>query len=182
MNWHLRRAADTIRHGGVIAYPTETVYGLGCDPFNGIAVLRLLELKIREWRKGLILVAADFEQILPLIQVDDPSHLAKTIAQENAVVTWVVPANPQLPQWIRGEHDSIAVRISRHKLVNELCRILHQPIVSTSANPSTLQPATNALQVQRYFGKQLDYILHSDKPCNMPPSQLLRYPSRQRLR
>lgn len=182
MSWQLRRAAEIIRNGGVIAYPTETVYGLGCDPFNANAVMRLLDLKHRDWRKGLILVAASLEQILPVIQVEDTKQLAKTIADEKNVTTWVIPANPQLPSWIRGEHDSVAIRISKHPIIVELCKSLGFPIVSTSANPSQLNPARNALQIQRYFGNTLDYVLHSTTPCNKQPSRILHYPSKQQLR
>jgi len=181
-HWHLRQAAKCIRNGGVVAYPTETVYGLGCDPFNPNAVTRLLTLKQREWTKGLILVAADLEHVRQLIKVDDFDHLREQVTRETQIVSWIIPAQPNLPLLIRGVHGSVAIRISRHPLIVELCGILQQPIVSTSANPSRQHPATNAMQIRRYFDQQLDYIIHSAHPCKASPSQLLRYPSRQRLR
>jgi len=182
MNWHIRHAAHCIRNGGVIAYPTETVYGLGCDPLNAGAVMRLLSLKQRNWKKGLILVASNLSQVSSLIQVENLNHLADTINQEADVVSWVVPAHPDLPLWIRGEHDTVAIRISRHQGIIDLCNVLRQAIISTSANPSTCAPAQSALQVRRYFDQQIDYVLHSSQACDKAPSQLLLYPSRQRLR
>ena len=181
-NWHTRHAAHCIRNGGIIAYPTETVYGLGCDPYNPDAVLRLLALKQRDWKKGLILVASDVSQIQSLIQVDDLSQLKQTISRESEPTSWVLPASRHLPLWIRGEHDSVAIRISKHPCIVDLCDTLGQAIVSTSANPSTRKPAINALQIKRYFNDQLDAILHSASPCNKKPSQILHYPSRRRLR
>jgi len=182
MNWRLRHAAHYLRNGGIIAYPTETVYGLGCDPFNADAVERLLALKQRDWKKGLILVASNLDQVRSLIEVDDLNDLANTIDNESDVVSWLLPAGRNLPLWITGQHDNVAIRISKHQIIISLCEMLQQPIVSTSANPSHSKPASNALQVRRYFHNQLDLILHSTHPCNKRPSKLIQYPSLHRLR
>ncbi len=171
--WHIRTAARAIEAGGVIAYPTETVFGLGCNPLDYAAVERILELKQRPIEKGLILVAANLEQLMPYIHLDSEEQ-RHTLQQPTATpTTWVVPTNPTTPYWLSGQHDSLAVRISQHPLVQALCLQLNSPIVSTSANPAGLTPAHNALTVRRYFADALDYIMtaHTDKHAQ--PSRII---------
>ncbi|MBG4722906.1 Sua5/YciO/YrdC/YwlC family protein [Pseudomonas aeruginosa] len=128
-------AARVVREGGVIAYPTEAVWGLGCDPWNEDAVYRLLALKARPVEKGLIVVAANIHQLdflledLPDVWLD---RLAGTWPGPN---TWLVPHQERLPEWVTGVHDSVAVRVTDHPLVQELCH-LTGPLISTSANPA----------------------------------------------
>jgi len=159
--FQLREAVRALRRGGLIAYPTEAVYGLGCDPRNADAVRRLLELKQRPMDKGLILVAADFAQLQPYLL-----PLADTLARQVSAswpgpVTWLLPAPPQVPVWLRGRHDSLAVRVSAHPVVRALCAAFGGPIVSTSANPAGQRPARDPLTVQRMFGGRVDCILHA---------------------
>ena len=132
----IEQAVAILRGGGVVAYPTEGVWGLGCDPFDEAAVLRLLGLKQRTVDKGLILVAASAAQLEALV---DWKALAD--AQRSAVHaswpgphTWIVPVTPRVPRWIRGEHDGVAVRVSAHPGVAALCTGFGGPLVSTSAN------------------------------------------------
>lgn len=158
--FQLRQAADIARAGGVIAYPTEAVYGLGCDPLNADAVLRLLELKGRATSKGLILVAADFAQLEPYIEPLSADLQARVDASWPGPVTWLLPARPEVPEWLRGEHKSLAVRVSAHPVVTALCSAFDGPLVSSSANRSGHAPARSALAVRRIFGDDLDYILH----------------------
>lgn len=159
--FQLREAVRALHGGGVIAYPTEAVYGLGCDPLNPAAVQRLLELKQRPMDKGLILVAADFAQLqsylLPL-----PAALAQQVhASWPGPVTWLLPVRPEVPHWLRGAHDSLAVRVSAHPVVHDLCAAYGGPIVSTSANPAGQRPARNPLTVQRMFDGNVACILHA---------------------
>lgn len=159
--FQLREAVRALRCGGVIAYPTEAVYGLGCDPLNPDAVLRLLNLKRRPMDKGLILVAADFAQLQPYLL-----PLAATLAQQVRAswpgpVTWLLPVPPQVPVWLRGRHDSLAVRVSAHPVVRALCTAFGGPIVSTSANPTGQRPARDPLTVRRLFAGSVDCILHA---------------------
>lgn len=125
-----------LRRGGVVAYPTEAVWGLGCDPRDEAASLRLLALKQREVDKGLILIAADEAQLAPFIDMQ-----ALDAAQGDAVRaswpgphTWIVPASASAPRWITGTHAGIAVRVSAHPVVVELCKAFGGALVSTSAN------------------------------------------------
>ena len=129
--------------GGVLAYPTEAVWGLGCIPFDGEAVHRLLAIKRRPVEKGLILVAAERAQLDPVVDwaALDPRQRAAVEATWPGPNTWVVPANGAAPAWVTGGRDSLAVRVSAHPVVAALCRRLGGPIVSTSANLTGEPPA-----------------------------------------
>ena len=135
-------AASLLRRGGVIAYPTEAVWGLGCDPFDEAAVLRLLALKQRPVDKGLILIAGLLDQFDGLLDWD-----ALPVDRREAVFaswpgpnTWIVPATGRVPHWITGAHDGVAVRVSAHPTVVALCAAFGGPLVSTSANPAGAPP------------------------------------------
>jgi len=133
---------SALRAGEVIIYPTEGVWGIGCDPFNEAAMLKLLAIKQRPVEKGVILIAADLEQLRPCLDLGAlPAHrLAEVLSTWPGPHTWVMPASRQVPRWITGEHDSLAVRVSAHATVAALCRAFGGPLVSTSAN-LTGQPA-----------------------------------------
>lgn len=178
----LRMAAHQIHSGGIIAYPTEAVYGLGCDPFDFDAVTKLLALKQRPVEKGLILIAANFVQIEPLISPLNKQQ--KQILQKSwpGPTTWLIPASTKAPPWITGTHNSIALRITNHPLANSLCETVGHPIVSTSANISQQKPARCALDIMRYFGQELDYILTGPLGNSKNPTQIKDLLSGQTLR
>jgi len=151
----LRRAARAIRAGGVVAYPTEAVWGLGCDPLDGGAVDAILDLKGRKMTKGVILIAADLAQALPFVG-ELTSAQRERLAQPGASpVTWVVPASALAPVWITGGRDTLALRITGHPVAAALCRLAGTPLVSTSANPQGLPPARTAMKVRCYFADRL---------------------------
>ncbi len=156
---HIRQATRALRRGGVIAYPTEGVWGLGCDPFDPDAVAKVLALKQREVSKGLILIAASIGQFDPYLQSLTGPQREQLNKSWPGPQTWVVPHGATLPDWITGYKQTVALRVSAHPIVAALCRAFGGPIVSTSANPSGRAPARNSLQVRRYFPRQLDYIL-----------------------
>jgi len=160
MTWHIREAVRQLTSGGVIAYPTETVYGLGCDPFNGYAALHLIDLKKRDIDQGLILVASHLEQLEPLLYPLTAAVRKRITRPDQTPVTWVLPCPPGIPVWLRGKHDSLAVRVSSHPVTAALCRHWGGPLVSSSANIHGKQPATSPLDVRKAFNGQLDYILH----------------------
>ena len=132
----INEAAIRLKSGGVIAYPTEAVWGLGCDPFDETAVMRLLAIKQRPVDKGLILIAADLAQLQPLLDLPavPETRLAEVLASWPGPHTWVLPASATAPRWITGTHPGIAVRVSAHPTVVALCRAFGGPLVSTSAN------------------------------------------------
>lgn len=139
----LPTAVSTLRAGGVIAYPTEAVWGLGCDPSHHLAVQSLLRLKQRPEAKGMILVAADLEQLQGWARLHDlPQERQRAVlASWPGANTWILPAGPRAPSWVTGEHSGVAVRISAHPLVAGLCRAWGGPLVSTSANLAGEPPA-----------------------------------------
>ena len=157
--WPLRRAVETVRTGGVIAYPTEAVYGLGCDPLEHEAVTRIFDLKRRDTAKGLILIAARVEQLLPFMAPLPDAVMRKLEASWPGPVTWVVPAAAGLPFWLSGGRETLAVRVTAHPLASELCTACDMALVSTSANRSGQAPARTALQVRTQFGEAVDCIL-----------------------
>ena len=158
--WQLRYAKSVLKQGGIIAYPTEAVYGLGCDPNNHQAVLRLLALKQRRWQKGLILIASDYSQLTHWVQ-PLPATLQQTVcAHWPGAVTWLLPAQPQVSQWLRGQSALLAVRVTAHPQAAALCRAWGGALVSTSANLSGRPMAKTALQVRRLsLTAPLNYIV-----------------------
>jgi L-threonylcarbamoyladenylate synthase len=171
-SWHLKRASSVVRNGGIIAYPTEAVYGLGCDPLNAETVLRLLELKQRDPDKGLILIASNMGQLQPYLAPLAANVLRKVKATWPGPVTWLLPARPETPWWIRGRHETIAVRVTAHPLASALCEAVGHALVSTSANISNRPPARNPLSVQRIFGDEAGYIVHGDTGGLRKPTEI----------
>ena len=152
---HARALAAHLKRGGLIAYPTESCYGLGCDPRNRKAVLRLLELKQRPQRKGLILIASQYSQLAPYLQTLTPAEQATIKAGGAQAITYLMPAKTSCPRWLRGAHDTLAVRLSAHRAARALCDALDMPLVSTSANYSGGKSARTYAQCLRLFGAQV---------------------------
>jgi len=171
------QAADWLKEGQLLAYPTESVWGIGCDPFNQMAVEPLLAIKQRPVHKGMIVVTDDVYRIAPLL--DDLNDSQRQTILESWCMhpeaiskqahTWLLPLSKQLtipiPSWITGDHNSVAVRIIAHPLVQQLCMQMVSPdnpygfVVSTSCNPSGKPPALTLNQAQAYF---LDKDEHSN--------------------
>lgn len=149
-------AARLLQRGAVLAYPTEAVWGLGCDPDNAEAVTHLLRMKGRSVEKGLILVAADIAQFAPYLEGLSPALRQRLLQSWPGPFTWLVPDNGRAAPWVRGQHDSVALRVSAHPLVVQLCRAFGGPLVSTSANRSGCAPVKWAWQLRRQFGSMLD--------------------------
>lgn len=169
--WHIRLAAHAVKNGGVIAYPTEAVYGLGCSPWDEQAVQNLLRLKRRRANKGLIVVAAHVYQLHALVSFDSIMSTQAILETWPGPVTWVLPARKDTPQWLSGAHTGIAVRVSAHPHVRELCEICG-PLVSTSANLANTRPALTSMDVRSYFGNDLDYILPGKLGPESGPSEI----------
>lgn len=168
----LHRAARLMRRGAVVAYPTEAVWGLGCDPWNREAVHRILSLKVRPEHKGLILLAADSAQLLPLMQHLSAEQRAQLAATWPGPVTWLIPNHGWAPEWVTGRFSSVAVRVTDHPVAAALSRAFGGPIVSTSANPQGLAPARTGLGVRRYFGGALDAVAPGAVGRRRNPSEI----------
>ncbi len=165
-------AAKVINSGGVIAYPTEAVYGLGCDPLNEKALSRLLQIKRRPVEKGLILIAAHFSQLEGFIDPLPANVLNMLLETWPGPVTWLVPAQAGVPTTLRGDHKTLAVRVTAHPVASELCKRLSHALVSTSANVSGAEPARSRAQVLHMFGTSIDYILEGQVDLHAKPTQI----------
>jgi L-threonylcarbamoyladenylate synthase len=157
----LARAVDALRTGGVIAYPTEAVYGLGCDPRSVNAVARVFELKQRPATQGVLLIASDFAQLEPYIDLAavPVGALERARATWPGPNTWVFPRAASTPAWLAGGHAGIAVRVTAHPLAAALCRAFCGALVSTSANRHGAPPARSATEVRAMFADELAFIL-----------------------
>jgi L-threonylcarbamoyladenylate synthase len=151
----LQHAAFVLKQGGIVAYPTEYCFGLGCDPRNPNAVARLLRIKHRAASKGVIVLAADASQLAPYVN-DIPSRALDTWP---GPFTWLVNPNKNAPVWITGRHPRIAVRVTAHETAAALCRAAGMAIVSTSANRAGETPVRAWREILRRFGRDIDFAL-----------------------
>jgi L-threonylcarbamoyladenylate synthase len=156
---NIYKAVEILKNGGIIAYPTEAVFGLGCNPFNELAVVKTLQIKKRPIDKGLILIASDWQQIKELTAPIPESLLNKVFATWPGPTTWIFPASPKAPHWITGTYNSIALRITAHPIAKQICEEYGGAIVSTSANIEGMPPAINTTQVAAIFGNNVDFIM-----------------------
>ena len=166
-------ALDAIANGDVIAYPTESVYALGCDPFNEKAVSQLLNLKRRDRKKGFILIAADWSQVDHLIEPIEPAAMARVLTSWPGPVTWVFPCTSEVPEWIHGGRQSLAIRISDHPLCTDLCIRSGGPIISTSANIDGQSPARDIENIQKIFPNSIDCIIEGNLGERSMPTPIL---------
>lgn len=180
--WQKRQFVEHLYRGEVVAYPTEAVFGLGCDPMNEEAVFRLLALKKRSWRKGLILIAANLQQLEPYIQRPSSSVLNRILATFDEPTTWVLPAKPNVPVWLTGQYDTLAVRLTQHPLAKELCEYAQMAIVSSSANVSGCEPFKTGYQTRLKFSQEGVYTINGKVGGFEKPSRLIDPLSNRQLR
>lgn len=168
----LEDAVAVLHTGGILAYPTESVFGLGCDPRNEAALERLLQIKQRPAHKGLILIAAQLEQLVDYIEPLNTDVLARILPTWPGPYTWILPTLPKVSSRLRGEHAGLAVRISAHPTCQALCQQFGHPLVSTSANPATQAPARHLSTLSRYFSDQIDLALNLPLGEHANPSEI----------
>jgi L-threonylcarbamoyladenylate synthase len=166
-------AALMIRNGGVVAYPTESCFGLGCDPRNQTAIGRILEMKDRSRDKGLILISDCLEKLLPFLAPMPQDMLDRVQASWPGPVTWLCPASEQATAFLRGQYDSLAVRVTAHSTAARLCEVADMPLVSTSANRAGQPPLRNASEVMSTFGRAVDCIVDEPIGESTKPSKIL---------
>lgn len=138
-----------LKKGEIVAYPTEAVYGLGCLAFEKKSVLKLLKLKSRPMEKGFIVLINELTQLWPLVSLPQDFDISPILSTWPGPITWVFPANQQLPFYLKGKHQSIAIRMSAHPVAEKLCA--YGPIISTSANISGQNPMRSCSQLQHCF-------------------------------
>lgn len=165
--------ANIIQKGGVVAYPTEGVFGLGCDPQNVKAIQKILKLKQRPVEKGLILLASDRLQLSPYL-TELPAELeTKLTVTWPGPVTWLLPCSPNSSYWIRGKHNTLACRVTAHQPAKALIATLEHAIISTSANPAGAEPARTSSDVLSYFASsELDGIFDQAVGQNINPTEI----------
>ena len=168
----LLKAVNVIRRGGVVAFPTETYYGLGVDPFNPKALARLFQLKKRPKEKPILTLISNQEQ-LALLTPEIPSQYHSLCALWPAPITLIFRSLPALPDLLTGDTGTIAVRISPHPIASSLVRLLGSPLTATSANISGEKPAVNPEQVRIHFGDQIDFVLEGGETCGGMPSTVV---------
>ena len=144
-----------LNRGGVLAYATESCYGLGCDPRNYKAVKKILRLKQRPQSKGLILVASDFSQLAPYVAPLSSAERALLTRHWPGAVTFLLPAARHAPHWLTGRHSTLAVRITAHPDAAKLCHALNMAVVSTSANRSGMRPLATRAACAKSFGNKV---------------------------
>ncbi len=165
-------AAHIIRQGGVVAYPTESCYGLGCDPANGPAVRRILSIKRRHFRKGLILVADHLIRLRPYFREIPDATREAVLSSWPGPCTWLLPSRRNVSRLLRGNHELIAVRVSRHRVVRMLCRETSRALISTSANRAG-RPAIRSLAIlEESLGHEVDGIVEGDVGRRKNPSTI----------
>ncbi len=170
----LKEASAVINTGGVCAYPTESCFGLGCNPKDSKAVQRILKLKRRSTSKGLILIGSDYSQLEPFITASLSENLKiKMLNSWPAAITWLVPAAQWTPNWLRGDSDKIAIRVPDHKIARELCRLCDHALVSTSANLSGRRVTRTSEQVKNIFAESVDYIVDAECGGFRNPSTII---------
>ncbi|MGB5445828.1 MAG: L-threonylcarbamoyladenylate synthase [Psychromonas sp.] len=182
----LNNTLKALNAQGVIAYPTEAVFGLGCDPDCDVAIQKILTLKERPAHKGLILIAASIEQLEKYADFSalNENQLAAIKKTWPGPYTWVVPANKNLSKLISGDFDSVAVRVTAHPIVRQICQAFNKPIISTSANLSGVDAAYNSQQVSEMFKDNPLLSMVIDAPVSglSSPSQIYNASTGERLR
>ncbi|MCP4324351.1 MAG: L-threonylcarbamoyladenylate synthase type 1 TsaC [Alteromonadales bacterium] len=185
-NFELSNALNALRTQGVIAYPTESVFGLGCDPDCETAIQKILDLKQRPAHKGLILIAANITQLKNYADFSSLTETQISAIQETwpGPFTWVVPVQKNLSKLISGDFDSVAVRVTTHPIVQQLCNEFGKPIISTSANLSGLEACVDASEVKQMFDGNplLTEVIEADVTGLDNPSQIHHAITGKRLR
>ena len=161
-NFAIQKAISTLKNDGVIAYPTEAMFGLGCNIYSDKAVTKILDIKQRSYDKGLIIVASSWNQVESLTTPIPKKNYDTIFKSWPGHNTWVFPASLNAPRKITGKHKTIAIRISNHPTIRLLCDEFKGPIVSTSANIQGKEPALTATEVKDIFKEKIDYIVQGE--------------------
>ena len=168
----ITQAAEVVRQGGVIAYPTEAVFGLGCDPDNEKAIQDILDLKQRSADKGLIIIASEIKQLEAYVDTIPDTLWQKVMSTWPGPVTWLMPARPSISKLLTGQHNTIAVRVTGHPVARAICEQLTKPIVSTSANKTNRLPALSVEDIYDQFDGQVSCVVGGEVDTRSKPSEI----------
>ena len=159
MHCDINKAVKVIKEGKILIYPTESIFGLGCDPFNEQACQKINSLKQRSNKAGLICLINNIKHLNTLaapLRTTDYEQIRKSKTKH---ISWILPAKSGLPKWLIGPNNTICVRLSNDSSINELCSALDQAIISTSANEQGMPAANTIEQAKKIFKNQVDYYL-----------------------
>jgi L-threonylcarbamoyladenylate synthase len=177
----LDEVAAVVLGGGIIAYPAEAVFGLGCDPGDKAAVLRICRIKQRPRHAGMILIAAELDQLAGWIEPRE-AELARLLGDTPSSTTWIVSRGRLAGDWVTGGRDRVAVRLTRHAVAAALCLAIAGPLISTSASRRGRRPARNVLQARRWFGGCVDGLMPGPTGGESRPSIIRDARTGRRLR
>ncbi|WP_455367438.1 L-threonylcarbamoyladenylate synthase [[Eubacterium] cellulosolvens] len=167
----LRIAAKIISEGGIIIYPTDTVYGLGCDPFNQIALKRILKIK-KGRRKPFPILVATKKDAMNIVQWNDWAEKL-TSRFWPGQLTIILKSLSVFPPEVTAGGDSLAVRVPNNMTTQGLLRLCQGLLIGTSANPSGLQPCTTAQDAAVTLGDQVDLIIDGGTATTTTPSTVI---------
>ena len=163
----IKKIHQILVNGGVIAYPTESVFGLGCDPSNEEAIAKILKIKKRALEMGLVLLTPSIEIVSDWVNMNN-KQLKVLSSPSPRPTTYIIPASNSAPKWLTVK-NTLAIRLSNDLFIKNICGMLGLPIVSTSANLHGEQPCKSADEVEKIMGSQLDYIVFKKTgPFNNP--------------
>jgi L-threonylcarbamoyladenylate synthase len=157
--WQYRKAIKTLKSGGVIAYPSESVYGLGCNPYNLQAVSDLLSVKHRSYKKGLIILVSDIEQASSLIEPLSTQQKQRIQNHHGRATTWLVNKSERTSPLLAGNHPKLAIRVTSNPVAKKLCEMMQGPIVSTSCNRNAKPTSRSAAVIRNKFYLPLAQII-----------------------
>lgn len=168
----IQRAVEVLQQGGVIAYPTEYCFGLGCDPANSGAIERILKIKGRHKQQGLILLAADIAQVEQQAELHSSPMVDEIMLSWPGPVTWLLTPRAHVSDWVCGQHQTVAIRVSAHATAHALCAEFGSVIVSTSANRHGEEALRTTAAVREVMGNEVDYVVDGPVGNSLQPSQI----------
>ncbi len=168
----IKRAVHKLKTGGIIAYPTESVFGLGCDAYNLNAISNLLEIKNRSYKMGLIILVSDIRQARPFISPLSTSQLTLINKASSRATTWLIDGLPQVSSLLKGQHKKLAVRLTSNPIAREICELMQGPIVSTSCNRTSKPASSNITVIRNRMTRKVDQII-AGECCGQRPSRIV---------
>ena len=162
MSKELLNALNVIKSGGVILYPTDTIWGIGCDASSDLAAKKIFEIKKRDYSKGFICLASSFKMIKKYVDIVENDNLKKL--SDEAPTTFIFNNPKKISKYVTANENTIGFRIPKNNFCMELINMLGRPIVSTSANISGDKIPLNYNLISSEIKEKVDYIVkHEDK-------------------
>ncbi|MFU8818871.1 MAG: L-threonylcarbamoyladenylate synthase [Desulfurivibrio sp.] len=164
----IKQVAEALRHGAVICYPTDTVYGIGCDIFNQKAVKRIYQIKQRPFSQPFSFICADLKDLSSYAQVSNTGYRVMRKCLPGPY-TFVLPATKLVPKIMMTKQKTVGIRVPNNQVCMDLVHVLGNPILTTSAAPDApdFPPLLHAYEIEDRYGNQVDYIIDSG-PLDAP--------------